>query len=178
MIAAPAIAQAQARGATAMASHGKEFGVDIGVGYVSPSGGQSSFGLTAPFGDIRIGFPSTGSMSFEGRFSGSFASGGGTFITFDPGVNLMFGMGHATSYNDNKYFTVGADVNIISQSPSGGTSTSGAVFTINGGVGTRMPWGTAAKRAELFVSYSLKNTTLGVPNTFGIGARLGLSFWH
>jgi len=178
LLAAPALALAQARGASASASGQHEFGVDIGIGYTSPSGGQSSFGLTAPFGDIRIGFPSSSSMSLEGRLSASFASGGGTFITFDPGLNLMFGMGHATAHNNNKYFTVGADVAIVSQSPSGGTSNSGAVITINGGVGARMPWGAQAKRGELFVAYSLKNTSLGVPNTFAIGARLGLSFWN
>jgi hypothetical protein len=154
-----------------------EFGVDLAAVYSKPSGGSSGFSIFTPV-DVRVGFISEGMMQPEARLTLNFASGGGTFISFDPGLNMIFKMGSATHMH-GPYFTVGADVNIISLKPTGGTSTSGAIITINGGLGARGMWGaTAGKRVEGFVAYSLKNTSLGAPNTLHIGARLGLSFFH
>lgn len=180
----PTLANAQAargaaRPAATMQQSGgpsHEFGVDMVLGYSKPSGGSGTFAIFTPV-DVRLGFVSSGSIQPEARMSLSFASGGGTFINFQPGVNLLFKMGSGTPMRGT-YLTAGADVQIISSKPSGGTSTSGAIITLNGGIGTRMAAGpTAAKRLEGFVAYSLKNTSLGAPNTFSVGARVGLSFF-
>lgn len=161
------------------AAQSHEFGVDMGIVYQKPSGGSGTFNIVAPFGDVRIGFLSQSNMNFEARFNMQFASGGGTFIAFDPGLNVLFKLSPQNAQRDGMYVTVGADANIVSSKPSGGTSTSGVIPTINAGVGSRMAWGnSAAKRVEVFVAYSLKSTKLGVPNTVSVGARLGLSFFH
>ena len=166
---APQAAQAQSM----------EFGADVGVLYMKPSGGSGQFVILAPLGDIRVGFLSRSNMNFEARFNMSFASGGGTFITFDPGLNVLWKLSPQNAQRDGMYITAGADIAIISNKPSGGTSSSGIIPTINAGVGSRMAWGnSAAKRAEVFVAYSMKNTDLGRPNTISVGARLGLSFFH
>lgn len=175
---APAIATAQAMGPD-HPTH--EFGVDLIAAYSKVGSGCTgscgSFNIVTPV-DVRIGLISAGMMQPELRLKLGFSSGGGTFIAFDPGVNLIFKMGSSTHMR-GPYFTVGADANIISSKPTGGTGTSGVIVTINGGIGTRSMWGTtAAKRAELFVAYGLENTSLGSPSTLSIGARLGLSFFH
>jgi hypothetical protein len=181
LVAVPAMARAQARagGGMGMDMPKHEFGVDAALVYSSPSGGTATFNVFTPV-DVRVGFVSSGKMMWEPRLTLNFASGGGTFLTFDPGVNVLFKLGNGTGHHNmmGPYWTVGGDINIISNSPTGGTSVSGQVITINGGIGTRMAWGSAAKRIEGFVAYSLKNTSLGVPNTFHIGARVGLSLWH
>jgi len=171
--------------ATAQAGHDMggmpkhEFGVDIFAAYQKPSGGSGGLLVTTPV-DVRVGFVSSGNMMFETRSSLAFASGGGTFLSFTPGLNVLFRMGHGTGNHNlmGRYFTVGADVNIQSFKITGLPSTSGAVIGINGGIGTRSAYGSGATRIELFGRYLLKNTKLGVPNTIQIGARLGLSLWH
>jgi hypothetical protein len=156
-----------------------EFGVDVFAAYQKPSGGSGGLLVATPV-DVRVGFVSSGSMMFETRSSFSFASGGGTFIGFNPGVNVLFRIGQGTGNHNlmGRYFTVGADINVQSFKITGLPSASGAVIAINGGVGTRMAYGSAATRIELFGRYLLKNTKLGSPNTLQVGARLGLSLWH
>ena len=171
----PAAAQAQMGGM----GHGNpkhEFGVDLAAVYAKPSGGSGTFSIFTPV-DVRVGFVSAGAIQPELRLNFNFASGGGTFIQFDPGLNLLWKMGSATNMH-GPYLTAGADVNIISSHPSGLTTTSGVIATVNGGIGTRIPYGSAATRLEGFVGYSFKSTKLGVPNTLSIGARIGLSLWH
>ncbi len=111
---APAVASAQAMG-PGHPTH--EFGVDLAAVYSKPSGGSSGFSIFTPV-DVRIAHISPGMVEPELRMTLNFASGGGTFISFDPGVNLLFKMGSATHMN-GPYFTVGADVNVISQKPTG-----------------------------------------------------------
>jgi hypothetical protein len=182
----PALAQAQARGGMAgMGEPKHEFGVDVGIAYshigslggVSCTTGCSGFTIGTPV-DVRIGLVSSGNMMWEPRFTFNFVSQGGTSIQFDPGVNVLFKMGQSTARNHNKYFTVGVDANILSSSPTGGTSTSGVILGFNAGVGMRNPLGSAATRMEAFLGYKLSNTTLNAPSTLLIGARIGLSLWH
>jgi hypothetical protein len=54
--------------------------------------------------------------------------------------------------------------------------TSATQFSLNGGVGTRARFESAATRCEAFLSYLFKGG--GFPSEFSIGLRLGLSFWH
>jgi hypothetical protein len=171
LVAAPAVAQAQARGGMAMGGRPKhEFGVDI-IGYLnSPSGGTSGLVVTTPV-DVRVGFVSASNMSWEGRFSAFLSTAGTTFYSIDPGVNVLFKMGQGTMTN-NTYFTVGADADLRGSSPSG------VVPGINGGIGIRRPYGSAAWRLEASARYQFKNTSLGFVSTFQVGVRAGLSLWH
>jgi hypothetical protein len=160
-----------------------EFGVDMAVVYSKPSctGCDGTFQIGTPV-DVRIGLNPAGSMMIEPRFTFALLTGGGsTLLSFDPGVNVLFRMGHGHGLHNmlGPYFTVGADVGIVSAKSTGNPSTSGAVIGVNGGIGSRMAFGSgAATRVELFVGYQLKNTKLGSPNTLNIGARLGLSLFH
>ena len=182
LLAAPAVARAQMHNAMD-AKH--EFGVDVGIGYthfgsvggVSCATNCGQFAITTPV-NLRVGFVSSGNMMWEARSTLSFTSGGGTFINFDPGVNVLFNWGHPTARNDNKYFTVGADLGFVSNSPSGGTSTSGVMPGINGAIGMRSPYGSGAIRLEAGVRYQFSNTTLGSFSQFQVGALVGLSLWH
>jgi hypothetical protein len=171
MIAVPALAQAQARGgAMAMPMPKHEFGVDIAAFLNSPSGGTSGLVIQTPV-DVRIGFVSASKMSWETRFNFSLSTAGSTTYNFDPGVNVLMKMGNGTMMN-NTYWTVGADASIAGSTPSG------VVPAINGGIGIRRPWGSAAWRLEAGVRYLFQNTSLGVPNTLQIGVRAGVSLWH
>ncbi len=181
LIAAPAIAQAQARGGMAMGNMPKhEFGVDLSAYLNSPSGGTSGLviglpactGTLTPCGpSVRVGFVSSGNMQWEGRLSFGLSTAGTTTYAIDPGVNVLFKIGRGTLMN-NKYFTVGADANLVGSTPSG------VIPGINAGIGMRKPYGGAAWRLEAFGRYQFKNTSLGVPNVFQVGAKVGLSLWH
>jgi len=160
-----------------------EFGVDLGVAYSKASGCVGScpgiFQVFTPV-DVRIGLHPGNAMMIEPRFTFGLVSGGGsTLLSFDPGVNVLFRMGSGSGMHGimGPYVTVGADVGIVSVS-GGGNSTSGGVLGVNGGIGTRMPFGTAATRLEAFVGYKFKNTKLGSPNTLHLGVRMGLSLFH
>jgi hypothetical protein len=170
----PALAQAQARSGMAMGgSPHHEFGVDIVAGLQSfGSGGGSGLFVGTPV-DVRVGFVSASNMSWEGRLNLSLATVGTTRYSFDPGANLLFKMGRGTLQN-NKYFTVGADLNIEQLGPGA----SGVVPAINGGIGMRRPYGTGSWRFEAFVRYLFKNTTVAPASEFQIGVRAGLSLWH
>jgi hypothetical protein len=174
----PAAARAQAHHAAATqhpAQHEMkhELGVDLILGYSMPQNQPSGFGALTPV-DVRIGFVSHSSMSFEGRLNLDLLSGfgGGTTYSIDPGVNVLFRLGQGT-ITHNKYFTAGADVDIQDNGAN-----SGAVFGLNGGIGMRKPYGPGAWRFEAFGDYKLKNTNLGEPGTFTLGLRAGLSLWH
>ena len=168
----PAIAAAQ----HGMENPKHELGVDLGVVYSKPSGGDGVISIGTPV-DLRIGFVSSGKVEVEPRFSFLFASGGGSSAwVFTPDINLLFGM----SANNNKqgpYLTVGAGVNLAHAS-SGGVGSSASQFNFNGGIGTRVPYESGAFRLEAFARYLLKNTSKNLPNELQIGARIGLSLWH
>lgn len=168
----PAVAAAQ----HSMENPKHEFGVDLGVVYSKPSGGDGILRIGTPV-DVRIGFVSSGKMEIEPRFTFTYASGGGdNAYVFTPDINLLFGL----SANGNKqgpFVTVGAGVDLTHVS-IGGISGSASQFNFNGGIGTRVPYESGAIRLEAFVRYLLKNTSKGLPNTLDIGARIGLSLWH
>lgn len=169
----PAAAFAQAGG---MAPE-HELGVDLAMIYQSPSGGNGVFRIMTPV-DVRLGFVSSGKVSLEPRFTLNFVSSSGTTVyNIGPDLNILWKLGPGHGYRNlmGPYLTAGLGANIISFG-SGGSS--GATVTINGGIGTRVPWGPGAFRVEGFVAYTPKNTSLGAPNTLGIGVRGGISLWH
>lgn len=164
----PAVAQAQRAAMRAGGEH--EIGVDFGLAWVKPSGGNGALEVMTPV-DVRLGFASRGPLSLEPRFSMLLHSDGGTTYFIDPGVNVLYKL-NGTAVNRNTYLTGGADIALEK------FGVSGAVFGLNGGLGMRHPWGAGAFRTEFFARYAFKNTRLGVPNTFSLGVRLGLSLWH
>jgi len=182
----PALAFAQQRAGSPKV----ELGMDLGLQYTKPSGGDGYFAVGSPVSVVesgflapvvlRLGVLTATKLSYELRFTGgmysSSSSGGGTVYTVGPGLNLVYrlsGKGHA----DNTYFTGGAAVDLIGSS-GGGSSNSYAFFTFNAGIGLRRPWGASgASRAEAFFAYTLKNTKAEEPNTIHFGLRLGFSLF-
>ncbi|MFI5208285.1 MAG: hypothetical protein ACHQX4_09725 [Gemmatimonadales bacterium] len=178
LIAAPSLAQAQAHAAMAMgASPEHEFGVDVAVGFQSFSNaGVSTSGLFAntPV-DLRVGFMSHSKMNLEMRTSLALSTTGTTTYNFDPGLNVLFKMGQGTMQN-NTYWTVGADASIINNGAA--TNGTGVAPAINGGIGIRRPWGSAAWRLEGGLRYVFKNTNVFPANELQVGVRAGISLWH
>lgn len=177
LLVAPAVAMAQ-HDMSAMGHDAKhELGVDLGIVYAKPSGGDGVIQIGTPV-DVRIGFVSSGKLEVEPRFAFSYASGGGNnAYSFRPDVNLLFGLG-ADKNKKGPYVTVGAGVDLTHLKISGAGSASASQFSINGGIGTRAPYESGAFRLEAFTRYLFKNTSKGLPNTLDIGARIGLSLWH
>lgn len=176
LIAAPAIAQAQAHAGMATPSH--EFGVDIAAGYVSttPTGGTAVGGLFigTPV-DLRVGFMSHSNMNFEMRTNITLNTQGSTTYAIDPGVNVLFKMGQGTMTH-NTYWTVGADASLNNNGAP--TNNTGVVPAINGGIGIRRPWGSAAYRLEFGARYQFKDTNTSPFTQIQIGVRAGISLWH
>ena len=169
LVAVPAAAVAQ----------GTEFGVDLGIAYNKTGSGCSvdcgSVQIGTPV-DVRFGFVSSGPLSFEPRFTLGYISGGGDhLLTFSPDLNVLFRMGSSTA-RQGMYLTGGVGIDIASAS-IGGTSSSATQLSFNGGVGTRVPYGSAAWRLEAFFRYNLENSGKGIPSSIDIGARIGVSLW-
>jgi len=166
----PASAQAQRRAAAPAAKH--EFGVDLGVAYVKPDGGDGGIVMQTPL-DVRLGFVSAKSMMWEPRFSFSFASGGGnTVYVFRPGVNVLFANSPG-GHRRGMYLTGGAG--LLLGDAGGG---SGTAFSVNAGVGWRKPWGSAASRYEVGFAWQSESADLGLASQIQIGGRVGISLWH
>jgi hypothetical protein len=158
-----------------------ELGVDIAGAYEHQSldGVSDNQFIAATPVDLRIGFIAGDKFVVEPRFFFRYSSKGGLRTTdfspvaayeFTPDVNFLVAL------RDNKtgpYVTVGlgADLEKLTQ-----TST-GQLF-LNGGLGTRMTYGSGAVRLEAFGAYAFKNETNGLPSTLQIGTRIGLSLRH
>ena len=178
LVALPHIALAQ-RARAAAGGPKNEIGVDLGAAYSHTGSGCATdcgtFGLGTPV-DIRWGFMARGPLSFEPRFTLSYVTGGGHVLSFNPDLNVLYRMGNATA-RKGMFLTGGLGLAIASVS-TGGPSTSATQFSINGGVGKRIPMESNAWRVEGFLRYNFANNGKGVPSSFDIGARLGMSFWR
>ncbi len=173
------VATAAAAQHSTQAKH--ELGADLAFAYEHQSLGSLSanqFVAGTPL-DLRIGFIAGDRLVVEPRIffryasKGGFNTGTGATVAayqFTPDLNVL------VAFQDNKkgaYFTagVGADLEKITQTSTG-------QVTINGGLGTRVPYESGAIRLEAFGRYAFKNETNGVPSALDIGARIGLSLWH
>ena len=169
LIALPHIALAQRE--ASRPTH--EFGVDLGAmfgHYSDCTADCGSFQAGTPL-DLRVGFIS-GKTSFEPRVSLSYISQGGDHLLLvNPDLNVLFPMGSSTAHK-GLYVTTGAGINII----DAGSNGSANQFSLNGGVGTRVPFESAAWRIEGFVRYNLSNSDFVA--SYNIGVRVGLSMWH
>jgi hypothetical protein len=169
--------------AAAQAAPRHEFGVDVGLGLESPSGGSTQFVMQTPV-DVRVGLVSAAPLSWEGRLTLAYASKGfgaaGASYSLAPDIQALLKLGKGSGPRGmlGPYATVGAGLNFLDAPTSATTTSSSVVFRLNGGIGDRLPLGSDAWRIEGFIAYDFKNTTIGVPGTLEVGARVGLSFWH
>lgn len=174
---APALAAAQ-HTMGGMPAH--EAGVDLGIAYDKPSGQSGVFSIGTPV-DVRLGIIMHSGWTLEPRVIFQYVSGGGSSAhNVDLDVNGLFPVGTGSNYRKGMYLTAGAGLDfrnaVLTRLP--GPNPSGTLFEVNGGVGTRVPYESGAIRLEGFVKYTFQDTNIGVPNTFEIGARIGLSLWH
>jgi hypothetical protein len=177
LITLPVVTQAQQRRAAAGgAKH--EFGVDLGIAYYDPDGGETGIRIGTPL-DVRVGFVSPKKLQWEGRLVFDYDSKGfgGTEVLYliAPGVNGVYAMNRSTNRN-GMYLTGGAGLNLVKGGPTSATG-----FSLNGAVGWRKPYGGAAWRYELGIKYDLEasdGATVVIPKTLSIGARVGISLWH
>lgn len=180
LMALPHVACAQRASAAAAKN---ELGVDLGAGYSHVGSGCTSscgfFEAGTPV-DIRWGFVSSGPLSFEPRVTLSYLTGGGGHVlAFDPDVNVLYKFGSSTA-KKGAYATGGLGVAFSSFGLSGSPSTSSTQLSLNGGIGTRIPMQGAASawRVEGFFKYNFSQTSKGIPSSYGIGVRIGMSFWR
>ena len=176
LVALPQVVLAQRAHASTHASGSaqNEWGVDLGAAFGQEGSGCTTDCGTFSFGtpvDLRLGFPA-GLMTVEPRVSLSYVSqGGGHLLIFSPDVNLLKPMGNSTGRR-GLYLTGGLGLNVISAS---GVSSENQ-FSLNAGVGKRIPIESTAWRLEGFFKYNFQAGTL--PSLWNLGARIGMSFWR
>jgi hypothetical protein len=174
------LAVATAASGQAQSAPKHEFGLDFVIGSLKSDGDDSrSLLMTTPF-DVRIGFLTQGPLMVETRFGFSYfraGGGGGSALEFTPGINLMLRLGKGSGLHNQMgpYLTAGGSVDIARVS-GGGDSSTETQPGINVGLGTRMAWGSAAFRPELFFAKVFETDETFAANVFGV--RLGLSFFH
>jgi len=185
LVALPHIALAQRARTAASTGPKNEIGVDLGAEYNHAGSGCTAdcggLGIGTPI-DIRWGFMARGQLSFEPRFSLSYLSGsaspiGGHVLTFNPDLNVIYRMKKSTARR-GMYLTGGVGLGIANAAPSGGSGTTATQLSLNGGVGKRIPMESNAWRVEGFLRYNFENNGKGIPSSFNIGARVGMSFWR
>jgi hypothetical protein len=176
LLALPHVLVAQRAHATshAVGPAQNEWGVDLGAAFGQEGSGCTTDCGTFSFGtpvDLRLGFPA-GKMSVEPRVSLSYLSqGGGHILIFNPDVNLLKPMGQSTA-RKGLYLIGGLGINMI----SGSGLSSENQFSLNAGVGKRIPIETTAWRLEGFFKYNFEAGNLA--SAWNLGARIGMSFWR
>lgn len=173
LVALPHIATAQ-RHASSGAAPKNEFGVDIGAAFGHTGGSCAAncgtFDMGTPV-DLRVGFIGK-SFNVEPRVAFSYVSqGGGHIMTFSPDVNFLKPMGQSTAHK-GLYLTAGLGLNSVSISGA----SSDNQFSLNGGVGTRMPFESAAWRLEGLFRYNFAGGAL--QSGYNLGVRAGVSLWR
>ena len=174
ILATPASAQKRAVAAAPSTGTRQEIGFDLAFDYAKPSSVSGGVELGLPV-DVRVAFLTRSKLIWEPRLTFSLSSvGGGTFYTFFPGVNVLYQLKRGTGPHNlvrAPYVTGGVGLTLV-----GVPGASSTQFSLGGGVGTRVPFESAATRLEGFLAYTFKGG--GSPSNFAIGARVGLSFWH
>ena len=179
VLALPNLAQAQRRTSATMSMGGAkhELGVDLGVAFVSPNytGGSSGINIQTPL-DVRFGFvPKGGSkMMWEPRLSFTFSSVNGTTqYLLSPQLNALFA-NSAGGHKQGMYFTGGGGL-VLGDFGAG----SGTALKLEGGIGWRKPYESAAWRYEVGVQWVSSSANLGpYADYIAIGGRIGISLWH
>lgn len=176
LLSLPAAADAQRRAAAAGGAK-YEFGVDAGLSYYDPDIGASGIRIGTPL-DVRVGFVTPKKLQWEPRLGFAYDSKGtdpDALYAIQPGVNVVYAMNQATNRR-GMYLTGGVGLNLV-----GGGGFSGTGFGFNGAIGWRKPFGNAAWRYEVGISYDGEvsdGTAVLVAKTFSFGGRFGISFWN
>ncbi len=171
----PAAAQAQRR-AAAPSGAKHEFGVDVGLAYVSSNitGVDGGIVMVTPL-DVRFGFvPRSGKMMWEPRLTLNFSTvGGNTTYLFTPQVNMLYS-NSTGGHRRGMYFTGGAGL-VLGDGGAG----SGTAVKLEGGIGWRKPYEGAAWRYEFGLQWVSSSAELGLAADYiAIGGRVGISLWH
>ena len=167
-------AHAQRRNTSASMGGAKhELGVDLGLTYVKPNGVDGGINIQTPI-DVRFGFVSTTKLMWEPRASLTFSSvGGNTTYLFTPQINALYAQSTG-GHRRGMYFTGGAG---LQMGDLGGGS--GTAIKLEGGVGWRKPYGSAAWRYEVGFQWVSSSAELGpFADYIAIGGRIGISLWH
>lgn len=172
----PASAIAQRRAAAPMGGAKHEFGVDVGLAYVSSNitGVDGGIVMVTPL-DVRFGFvPRSGKMMWEPRVTLNFSTvGGNTTYLFTPQVNLLYA-NSTGGHRRGMYFTGGAGL-VLGDGGAG----SGTAVKLEGGIGWRKPYESAAWRYEVGLQWVSSSAELGLAADYiAIGGRVGISLWH
>ena len=153
-----------------------ETGVDVSVTYAKPDGGDGHVLIGTPV-DVRLGFVTGGILEPEVRLLARFDSkqdgvaGAKSAYQLSPDINLLFNL---AGYEKGVYLTAGGGVNFVK---AGGLPGAGQL-SVNGGIGTRVPYEHGAIRLEAFGRYDFENAANGLAKGFDAGARIGLTLWH
>jgi hypothetical protein len=160
----------------------KEFGVDVVLSSTGFDGGESRVTrFNAPF-DVRIGFLNDSPLSIEPRFAFSWAANENqSLLTFTPSLNMLFRISNGVGVNKHMggYLALGALMDLERYSFEGTLSSeddTATQFGVTLGAGTRIEWGTAAFRPELFFAKRIEKNDAPGSNTFGV--RFGISFFQ
>ena len=163
-----------------------EFGVDLGIASTKYDGGDGRvLFIGAPI-DVRVGFVTASPLMFETRLNLVYVStDDGSLMSFAPGVNALWRLGPGTGLANQMgpYLTGGVSLEYSRiSSDFDDESESATQFGINVGVGTRLGWGTAAFRPELFFQNNFASGDEDefdyIPSNSTIGLRLGISLWR
>lgn len=184
LVTVPSLAEAQRRTQQARRTAGgarHEFGVDLGAYYAKPENidGGIEIGTPGLMGvlfapvDLRMGFVTSNPLQWEGRLTLGFSSvAGETRYALQPGVNVLYAMRPGTN-RSGMFLTGGGTVLLADDGTDNGTR-----LGVNAGVGWRKPWGSAALRYEVGFQYLFESQDLGMPSTFAVGGRFGISLWR
>jgi hypothetical protein len=186
LVALPHIALAQRARSAGAGGPKNEIGVDLGAAYSHVGSGCTAdcggLGIGTPV-DIRWGFVANGPLSFEPRATLNYRSGIGApghDLAFNPDLNVIYRIGRSTA-RKGAYLTGGLGLAFESFDTTGArgalVSASATQFSLNAGVGKRIPMESNAWRVEGFLRYNFENSSKGLPSRLDIGARLGMSFW-
>jgi hypothetical protein len=170
-------ARPQAASQSAATGGKHEFGVDIGLAWVSPDVGDSRIRVGTPLA-IRVGFVPRGRLMFEPRFALAFDSEGAlgnASYAFTPELSLLYSM--TPQRHRSGWYVLGlAGLNFVDAGVP--AVDAGMTFSIGAGAGTRKRVGNAAVRIEGGLRFDTEDSGAGIPSQFSIGTRVGLSFWH
>jgi hypothetical protein len=177
-VATAAHAQRRNSGAS-MGGAQHELGVDLSAAYVSSNfaGIDGGIVLITPV-DVRFGFvPRSGKMMWEPRVGLNFSTvGGQTIYVFTPQINLLYS-NTTGGHRRGMYFTGGAG--LVMGDLTGNNS--GTALKLEGGIGWRKPYGSAAWRYEVGFQWVSSNDNLAPfvqADYIAIGGRIGISTWH
>jgi hypothetical protein len=162
-----------------------EFGIDLGIASTKVDDGDRLLMIGTPI-DVRIGFVTASPWMLETRFGFEYVGADeGSLLSFRPGVNLLWRLGPGTGLANQMgpYVTVGGSVDYARfSSDAADESESATQLGLNVGIGTRLAWGSAAFRPELFFAKAFESGDIEdddfVPAGTAFGLRVGISLWR